>query len=466
MRLQQNEEMERLVAQFELGLQDGVSLSFSLEENEGLIAYYNYLRSYDMVLEVLDMAIDQHPYAVHYKLQKAVTLLQLHQPKDALVLVDDAAVLAPGDFDVLILSIQVFIRLQQLDLAARLLEELPEPIDQEQRAATYLTHALWHEAQQEFERMYYFLRAALEACPEHPEVLDKIASAVELTRRYDDSIRLHREIIDRFPYNYQAWYNLGLALVFTNKYREALDAFEYAFIIDPHFELAFKEYIELAFSLRQYKNVLRCYEDVGQNFLPLLEAADLLKIGQCYLEEAAFETAEKLFKSVVRLHAFEDDAYAHLGECRALQLDYTGALHYYSRAIQLNDKREDYFAARAEVYLRMDRIFLAESDFIAATRLAPDDGVYWVQYCSFLMQIGRAKEALQILEGEIDFEDPEMMYCRIACLFLLGKRKEATYWLIEAITEHFDAHGILFDIIPDLEWDNDITAIIAGYHYP
>lgn len=59
-----------------------------------------------------------------------------------------------------------------------------------------------------------------------------------------------------------------------------------------------------------------------------------------------------------------------------------------------------------------------------------------------------------------------MLYCRIACLFLLGKRKEARYRLLEAIGDHYEAHGILFDIIPDLELDNDITAIIAGHHYP
>lgn len=466
MRLQQNEEMNLLVARFEAGLQDGFSLDLSLAENERLVAYYTYLRSYDMVMEVLDMAIDHHRYVVQYKLQKAATLLQLHQPKDALILIDEAAVLAPRDFDVLVLSIQVFIRLQQLDLAVQLLEELPEPSDTKQQADAYLVHALWHETQLEFERMYYFLRAALDLCPEHAAVLEKMATAVESTKRYDDSIRLHRDIIDRFPYNHQAWYNLGLALICTTDYVEALEALEYAFIIDPHFEQAYKEYIEWAFNTQQYHKVLRCYEDVGPNFDSGADSMDLLKVGQCYQALEDFEAAEYLYKEVILLHGFEDGAYAQMAECRFIQCDYPGALHYYSKAIQLDDKREDYYAARAEVYLRMDRIVQAESDFISATRIAPQDGVYWVQYCSFLMQIGRAEEALYILEEEVSFEDPEMLYCRIACLFLLGKRKEARYRLLEAIGDHYEAHGILFDIIPDLELDNDITAIIAGHHYP
>lgn len=466
MRLQQNEEVKLLVARFETGLRDGVSLDFSQQENEELVAYYNYLRFHDMVMEVLDMAIDQHPYSMQHKLHKARVLLQLNQAKDALILVDEAAVLAPGDFEVLVLSIQVFIRLQQLDLAARLLEELPTPIDARQQADAHLVHALWHEAQLEVEQMYYFLRAALDVCPDHPEVLEKIGTAVELTKRFEDSISLHTDIINRFPYNHQAWYNLGMALAYTCNYTKALEAYEYAFIIDPYFETAFKEYIEVAFSFRKFTSVVRAYEDVGQNLLPYLDAADLLKIGQSYQENQAYEAAEEVYKEIILLHAFEEDAYAQLAECRALQDDCRGALHYYSKAIQLNDKREDYYAARAEVYLRMERLMLAESDFISATRLAPLDGVYWVQYCSFLMQVGRADEALRILEIEVDFEDPEMMYCRIACLFLLGKRQEATYWLREAVGSHFEAHGILFDIIPDLELDDDITAIIARHHYP
>ncbi|GAB5554911.1 MAG: hypothetical protein Sapg2KO_45020 [Saprospiraceae bacterium] len=466
MRLQQNEEMNLTVARFEAGLQDGVSLDLSLAENERLVAYYTYLRSYSMVMEVLDMAIDHHPYAIHYKLKKASTLLQLHQPKDALILIDEAAVLAPRDFDVLVLSIQVFIRLNQLDLAAQLLEELPEPFDAKQQADAYLVHALWHETQLEFERMYYFLRAALDLCPEHLAVLEKIAIAVESTKRYEDSIRLHRAIIDRFPYNHQAWYNLGLALVCNTDYLEALEAFEYAFIIDPYFKDAYKEYIGWAFNTRQYHKVLHCYEDVGQNFDLSSDPTYLIKIGQAYQAVEDFETAEYLYKEIIKWHGYEDEAYAQMAECRFIQCDYPGALHYYSKAIQLDDKREDYYAARAEVYLRMDRLAQAESDFISATRIAPQDGVYWVQYCSFLMQIGRAEEALYILEEEVSFEDPEMLYCRIACLFLLGKRKEARYRLLEAIGDHYDAHSILFDIIPDLELDNDITAIIAGHHYP
>lgn len=79
------------------------------------------------------------------------------------------------------------------------------------------------------------------------------------------------------------------------------------------------------------------------------------------------------------------------------------------------------------------------------------------------MQGGRAEEALAILIARKGIEDVEMLYCRVACLFLLGQRKEAKYWLNEALSEAYEAHPILFDLIPDLEMDADITALIANH---
>lgn len=450
-----------LAEHFEKSQHLGSSASFSYDEFELLIAHYDELRAIEQVMEVLDCALQQYPYSVHFYLKKADFLLAQHRPKEALEVIDDAAGLSPDNFEVLILSIEALTLLGQTELAGRLLDELPAPLDTEQQADYYYAQAFWHEQRYEFERMYFFLCAALEVRPGHQRSLEKMLVAVEMNKCHQEAIPLYEQIIDRDPYSYQAWFNLGQALASTGVYERALEAMEYAYIIDPHFELAYRDFIDLSFELGHYQQTLRCYEELTNHFL--LDVEDLQIVARCFWQLKQYNKAQESFNEALQLDPLNDDTLYYLGECLTEQELFQSAIYYYSKAIQLNDKREEYFAARGEAYLLDGVLEAAEADFIRATQLAPESGHLWVQYCSFLMQGGRAEEALSILTSQRALEDIEMLYCRVACLFLLGKRKEAKYWLGEALSEAYEVHLLLFDLIPDLEMDADITALIANH---
>lgn len=450
-----------LAKYFEKSQQQGSTPSLSFDEFEDLIAHYDSLRAPDQIMEVLDCALQQYPYSVHFYLKKADFLLVQNSTEEALAIIDVAAGLSPDNFEVLILSIEALTLLGQTELAGRLLDELPTPIDKEQQADYYYAQAFWHEQRYEFERMYFFLCAALEIKPGHPRSLEKMMVAVEMNKRYQEAIPIYEQILDQDPYSYQAWFNLGQALASTGAYERALEAMEYAYIIDPHFELAYRDFIDLSFGLSHYQQTLRCYEELTQHFL--LDAEDLQIVARCFWHLGQHAKAQEAFNKAIQLDPQRDDTYYYLGECLIEQELFQSAIHYYNKAIQIDDRREEYFAARGEAHLLNGDPDAAEPDFIQATLLAPKTGHLWVQYCSFLMQAGRAEEALAILTRQKGIEDIEMLYCRVACLFLLGQRKEAKYCLSEALSVAYEAHSILFDLIPDLEMDADITALIANH---
>lgn len=461
MRQHNNPALLALVDYFEKSQRNGASLSLSFDECEDLISHYDHIHAIDQVMDVIEYALEQYPYSVHFYLKKADFLLSQNQIQEALDIIDEAAGLSPDNFEVLILSIEALTLLGQIELAGRLLDELPSPVDKEQQADYYYAQAFWHERRYEFERMYFFLRAALEICPTHQRSLEKMVIAVEMNQRYQDSVELHEQIIDIDPYNYQAWFNLGQALVFTGNYERALEALEYAYIINSHFELAYREFIDLSFELDHYQQTLRCYEDLTAHFL--LDGEDFQKMARCYWHLGRYQKAQTCFNQSIKLDGLDDETYFYLAECLTEQEQYILAIRYFTKAIELDDSREEYFAARGEAYFLINNHSAAEADFIRATQRGPESGYLWVQYCSFLMQCGQADKALQILSDQQDIEDIEMLYCRVACLFMIGKRKEAKYWLVEALSEDYDSHPILFDLIPDLEMDTDITSIIAGY---
>lgn len=450
-----------LAEYFEKNQSNGNSFSLSFDECEDLISYYDGLRVMEQVMDVIEYALEQYPYSLHFYLKKADFLLAQNQIQEALDVIDDAASLSPDNFEVLILSIEALTLLGQIELAGKLIDELPTPIDKEQQADYYYAQAFWHEQRYEFERMYFFLRAALEIFPTHQRSLEKMVIAVEMNQRYQESIELYEEIIDIDPYNFQAWFNLGQSLVFTGDYERALESLEYAFIIDPHFEFAYREYIDLSFELGHYQQTLRCYEELMTYFLP--DAEDFQKIARCYWHLGQYQKAQEAFNQAILMDGLNDETYYYLAECLTEQEQHELAIRYFTKAIELDESREEYFAARGEAHFLNNNCDAAEADFIRATQRAPESGHLWVQYCSFLMHCGQAEKALQLLNEQQELEDIEMLYCRIGCLFMVGKRKEAKYWLVEALSEDYDAHPILFDLIPDLEMDADITAIIAGH---
>ncbi|MFM9469874.1 hypothetical protein ACKI1K_45080, partial [Streptomyces scabiei] len=79
---------------------------------------------------------------------------------------------------------------------------------------------------EQFEKVFDCLKMILEEDPNNDEALYKICFWADFTGRYEESIKLHQKIIDEYPYNEIAWFNLGAAFQGLKLYEKALDAYE------------------------------------------------------------------------------------------------------------------------------------------------------------------------------------------------------------------------------------------------
>ena len=86
-----------------------------------------------------------------------------------------------------------------------------------------------------------------------------------------------------------------------------------------------------------------------------------------------------------------------------------------------------------------------------------------MRYITFLLDTGQFEEALKCSEEAITFDlGAELIYSQAACLLRLGRRQEALYWLGEALLEDYEAHGVLFSLVPALTVDPDVANLIAA----
>src|ERR1700743_2634992 len=98
--------------------------------------------------------------------------------------------------------------------------------------------------------------------PNNEEALYKICFWTDFTGRNEEGIRLHQKIIDDFPFNELAWFNLAAAYQGLKLYEKAIDAYLYAVAIDDKFDYAYRNMGDAFIRLRKYRDAIESLEKV------------------------------------------------------------------------------------------------------------------------------------------------------------------------------------------------------------
>ncbi len=427
-----------------------------------LIDYYEHECLLEKALEVADFAIHQFAFSIEFFLKKAELLLQLKEMERALAILDQVDILSPGCLESSLLRAEGLAALGLHEETFSLLDDLKLQALPGELSDILVSEALIYEQMKEYERMFYILKAALEANPSNAEALSRMWFCVEYAQKYEESILLHEQILEEDPFNALAWYNLGAAHHYLCNHEEAIEAYEYAFLTKIEFEFAYRDCAEVCLYVENYQKALQCYQEVLQRFEP--DADLFLHIGICYQRLGNYLVARTFFERAVEFDSYCDEAYFHIGECYAKQKEWYKAISTFLRAIRLNDVNEEYFFGLAEAYCQTGNFKKAELYYRQAADTAPEDSRYWIRLVQFLMERQRSDEAFEVLdEAEENTFDPALLYFRSACLFEMGQKQEALLVLEEALYEDFDARKALFHLLPVLEKDIEVQAVISIY---
>ena len=212
-----------------------------LDENDFylLIDYYEDELILDKALEAVNHAISQHPFCVDFLLIKARLLLHNDRPYRAMRFLDKAEVIAPLEVETHLLRAKAFGALGEFDQAMQLLERAKKFCAGSDLVDIHLCESTICEGMKDFDGMFDSLVEALRLDPQSEEALERIWISVELSKKYEESVFIHLEVLDDDAYSYQAWFNLGHAYACLGEYRKAIEALEFSFLINPDFELGY-----------------------------------------------------------------------------------------------------------------------------------------------------------------------------------------------------------------------------------
>ncbi|MCB0663987.1 MAG: tetratricopeptide repeat protein, partial [Saprospiraceae bacterium] len=419
----------------------------------------------DDALEVINLAVEQYPYSAEFLLRRIHINLYTRSLDGALETLDKADAILPNCVDVHMHRAMVYAELGWLDQALELLGKCKmESIDKQELSLIHLYEGLIYEKQTDLEQMFTSLKESLEYDPKNQTTLVKMNWCINHTGKSRESVRVHKQVIDHHPYSAWGWFNLANAYEDLCEYELAIEAYEFALVIDEDFTEAYRNCSEVCLNTRNYKRALRHLEDLMKR----QEDEDpdtMMKIGLCLLKEGKLEMAREYLLMAEAEETFNDEIHFLLGECYRAEGKLSKAINHYKKAISLFPAREEYFIGLGKVYERQQKPEAAKKYYKRAVDLGPDLPRNWIAYSKFLHKQGETEKALEILEKSKEYLDDlsTIKYYHVAFLLDAGKNAEALYYLGEALKEDFAQHTLLFDLVPAAKECKKCLATIQNF---
>lgn len=461
-RAKRSNSIDELVHKFETSFSKG-ELPVSNEENLlNIISYYEKEKEYDKALDVVNLAIEQFKYQVDFYLAKTRLLLKKNKIKEAQEILKGAESLAPGEVEISILNAIICCEKYQYNAALQLLEQISEDVPVAQQARVKLCEAYVFEHMKDFDKMFQVLQEALAIEPENQEALEKIWVSVELSKKYEESIEFHHNFINNHPYAYLAWYNLGQAYSSTGEYEKAIEALEYSFLINEFFEMGYRDCADICLQIQNYAKGIQILYDIISKFG--VDEETLVSISECHIHLNQYFQAKKILIKAVKLDPYNDEIYYLLGQCFSKEEKWHYAINAFKRALDLEDRREEFHAGLADAYIKTNNLKAALSHLVEATRLAPDQYIYWASLIKFFVETHQLIKVEKTLhKADQACGDTEILFLKGLYLYLNNDQKQALDIFAEGLKDHFEAHEVLKMVYPTILEEPEVKAILRYY---
>jgi tetratricopeptide (TPR) repeat protein len=457
------EEMRELLRQYE-NLKTGRQHSFIEEDAfERIIDFYDDKDELIKAMEAADLGIEQFPFSSVLMIKKADLLLAGRKYWDALEVLERAELFDSNDINLFILKTDAYLALDQQQNAVDLLQAALLQFEGDERIELLFELADVYDDYEEFDKVFDCLKLILEEDPTNEEALYKICFWTDFTGRNEESIRLHSDIINEFPYNELAWFNLGAAYQGLKLYEKAIDSYLYAVTIDEKFDYAYRNMGDAYLRLRKFKDAIEVLEKV----LELSRPEDVIyeAIGHCYHKIGNFAQARFNYRKASHLNPDDSKLYYKMALTYINEEQWESAIKQLESAMRVHRTLPEYNLAMGECQMQLEQYKEAIQYFGNVVRTRPKSVAGWEALIRCLFTAEFYEEALEQSEAALKITDGKSLfqYYLSACLFAMKKSKEGLLQLEKAIQKSPRQLKKFIDLHPAILQNTHVVDLIARY---
>lgn len=460
---QDREELRELLQQY-ANLKAGRHHSFIEEDGfERIIDYFDEREQYQAALEAAIAGIDQFPYSANLLIRKADLLITLRHYQEALDVLEQAELFDSSDTDIYILKTDAYLALDRQEEAARLLEDAIRNVEGEEKIDLLFELADVYDDYENFERLFDCLKEILEQDPNNEEALYKICFWTDFTGRNEESIRIHQRIIDEYPFNELAWFNLGAAYQGLKLYEKSIDAYQYAVAIDEKFDYAYRNMGDAFIRLRKYKDAIEMLEKVVELNRP--EPVIYEAIGHCYDKIGQFAQARFYYKKASHLNPDDSQMYYKIACTYMNEGSWNPAVKSLETALRIHIMQPEYNLALGRCYMEMGKIDEAITYLGNVIRIRPRHLTGWTEFLRCLYAADMMEEGLEYAFMAFEHTDGKPLFLYFIALFMLenAQSKEAMMYLDKAMEVNPKLIKTIIEINPSLLQNQQVVEVIARH---
>ena len=457
------EQMRELLRQYE-NLKTGRSHSFIDEEAfEKIINFFEEKEELSKAIEAADSAIEQYPYSSTLLIRKADLLLDVRRYRAALEILDRAALFGDNDINLYILKTDAYLALDEQENAVGLLEEALNKFEGDERIDLLFELADVYDDYEEFEKVFDCLKMVLEQDPNNEEALYKICFWTDFTGRNEESIRLHQQIIDDFPYSELAWFNLAAAYQGLKLYEKAIDAYKYAIAIEEKFDYAYRNMGDAYIRLKKYKLAIEALEKVTELSKP--EVVIYEAIGHCYDRLKNYADARFYYRKASHLNQDDSKIFYKIACTYYNEGQWESCIKQLDHAIKLHRPQPEYNLLMGECKMELGLFKDAVQFFSHVVRVRPRNVAGWEALIRCLYKAGFTDEALEQADAALQVTNakPIFLFYKAAVLLAKGKSKEATLQLEKAMGQAPKLLKKFIELNPSILQNQQVVDVIARF---
>jgi tetratricopeptide (TPR) repeat protein len=426
---------------FESGLVSGSTQYFDTHEFVEIIDFFLDQNETVKAERAINNALIQHPHSTSIQVKKADWLFETNMLDEAAEIIDDILEFEADNSEANELKGDLLIRKGKPKEGIVFLQKALSTDLDDVGLYSKIGIELMHIGELEF-AVQFFLKA-LDIDLYDESSLYNVTYCYDLLKKQNKSISFLQKYIDKVPYSQIAWHQLGIQYKTVENYKEAIEAFDYATVVDDTFIGAYIEKAKCHEEMNEYHEAINIYIKVQRIADPT--AWTYHRLGDAYLSIEDAEQALLNYFNAIHEDPMYAEAWYKIALLYSLDSQTEKSLEYAERAVDIEFDNLEYNSFLARLYMRLSKYEKADKIYENLISYEINDADIWIEYSILLSHLEYNNDSLDILLRSLSYftDNAEILYRLAGELFGTDRDLEAIDFLREALFLDFDKKEIL-----------------------
>src|SRR5690606_9429421 len=241
----------------------------------------------------------------------------------------------------------------------------------EDRDDIYFNIGLTYQSWGKFSSAIKYYKKCIELNVENEAAMQEIIYCMEITGSMREELPFFQAFIDKDPYSYVAWFNLGNVYNKMGSYDKAIAAYDYSTLIKPDFITAYNNMANAYVFIGEYTKAIEAFNGMLEHGSPSAEV--FCNIGECYEKMQQWDLSRRYYQKSIDLDPEMDEAWFGIGVVLDAQGKWYEAVHFFKKAVNLYDDSVDYWVALASAEYHVGHVVSALESYARAAEIQPED---------------------------------------------------------------------------------------------